>query len=117
MLPVSVLLMIVSAPPLKMPAPRPAVFPLILQFIIVTVAPSSLSTPPPAVPAPRRIRLRCDRDARRERPLHHRQSRRREHLGLQARGAGRPVVRPDAAGRRPAQGARTLPARAVRRDR
>ncbi|OLC76059.1 MAG: hypothetical protein AUH78_07705 [Gemmatimonadetes bacterium 13_1_40CM_4_69_8] len=47
-------------------------------------------------PQPVRVGVRCDRDARRERPLHHLQPRRRDHLGVPPRGAGGPVVRADA---------------------
>jgi hypothetical protein len=41
----------VSIPPLNVPPPRPATFPLMVQFATVSVALFSLSMPPPVVPA------------------------------------------------------------------
>ena len=49
--PLTVLLAIVSVPPLKTPPPSPAVLPLRVQLLIVKIALFSLSMPPPVVPA------------------------------------------------------------------
>ncbi|PYJ28101.1 MAG: hypothetical protein DMF24_11165 [Verrucomicrobia bacterium] len=50
-LPLTVVLPMVSGPPLNMPPPRPAVLPLIMQLVITKVSLFSLSMPPPALPA------------------------------------------------------------------
>ena len=49
--PLTVLLAMVNVPPLKIPPPSPALLPLTVQLLIVTIELFSLSMPPPVVPA------------------------------------------------------------------